>query len=255
MCVVVVKFHPAGFSFRGGSQKPCPQWHQSASTSNYAEATADNELPEVNTHRCWCNSLCHVTRVFSSITSPLKCATVQHQLLPTLASVWTLARLVWACTTPSSSPAYQKFRVCWCLCCVWADDHSAPWLCSWVALPAFCPYCFPDATVSDHVTKECLVPTGTFWFWLAAGTGDPVLVISLALLGKLCILVVILITTLYSIELFPTTVRYSTSTTSPTASPQCSQKWLYKYFKTVTWIANGIHITFQWEAHKYVTTS
>ncbi|XP_008323581.1 solute carrier family 22 member 13 [Cynoglossus semilaevis] len=36
---------------------------------------------------------------------------------------------------------------------------------------------------------------------------DPVLVISLALLGKLCILVVILITTLYSIELFPTTVR------------------------------------------------
>lgn len=43
------------------------------------------------------------------------------------------------------------------------------------------------------------------------GAGTPMLVMSLALLGKLCILAAIFVSTLYSIELFPTVVRYGTA--------------------------------------------
>ena len=50
----------------------------------------------------------------------------------------------------------------------------------------------------------------SLYCFLGFSAAEPMLVMSLALLGKLCILAAIFISILYSIELFPTGVRYDT---------------------------------------------
>lgn len=65
----------------------------------------------------------------------------------------------------------------------------------------------------------------TFKEWevvVCSSAAEPKLVLGLALLGKLCILGASFITVLYSIELFPTVVRYA----RPTPRSPCSHRML-----------------------------
>lgn len=82
----------------------------------------------------------------------LRCVTCDDSAVlcrrwPTMASLWTSARLASTCTPPSSSPAYQRPPACLSRLFARVADRSVCSPCSWAGCPASCLYCSPDTTV------------------------------------------------------------------------------------------------------------